>query len=98
MTKNIGGSRRKARHKLMKSTRHKGKVTITRSMQSFATGQKVHLALESSVHKGGFSTDFIGRTGTVTGKRGKCYEVSIMDGNKEKMIIEHPVHLKESKA
>ncbi len=98
MTKNIGGSRRKARHKLMKSARHKGKVSITRSMQAFVPGQKVHLVLESSVHKGHFSTDFIGRMGTVKGKRGKCYEVLIMDGNKEKMIIAHPVHLKEAKA
>lgn len=98
MPSNIGGSKRKARSKLRKNVRQRGKVSLSKSMQSFAAGQKVYLDLESSVHKGDYSTDFIGKIGTIKGKRGKCYEVMIMDGNKEKMVIAHPVHLKGANA
>jgi len=63
-------------------------------MQTFKAGQKVHLSIESSIHKGDYHTRFIGKTGTVRGLRGKCYEVVIKDGGKEKLLIIHPVHLK----
>ena len=97
MTSNIGGSKRKSRFKLKKSARQRGKISVSRFMQSFQAGQKVHLDIEPALHKGDYSTDFIGKTGTVKAKRGKCYEVIIKDGNKEKMLIIHPVHLRECK-
>ncbi len=97
MTSNIGGSKRKARFKLTKSAREKGKISMSKFMQSFVAGQKVHLDIEPAIHKGDYSTDFIGKTGTVKAKRGQCYEVMIKDGNKEKMLIIHPVHLRLSK-
>ena len=90
----MGGSKRKARYKLKKGRRTKGKVSVSRFMQTFKTGQMVHLSIEPSVHKGDYHTRFIGRTGVVNGVRGKCYEVIINDGGKEKMLIVHPVHLK----
>jgi large subunit ribosomal protein L21e len=94
MAVNIGGSRRKSRHKLKKERRNKGKISISRFMQSFKAGQKVHLIPESAMHKGDYHTRFIGKTGTVKASRGKCYEVAITDGNKEKLLIVHPIHLK----
>lgn len=97
MTSNIGGSRRKARHKLRKHARTKGKISTSRFMQSFEAGQTVHLCIEPAIHKGVYSTDFVGKTGVVRAKRGRCYEVLIKDGNKEKMLIIHPVHLKGAK-
>lgn len=96
MVTNIGGSKRKARYKLKKEIRERGKISISRFMQSFKAGQKVHLDIEPSIHKGDYPTRFIGATGTVKGKRGKCYEVTIKDGGKEKMLIIHPIHLKGS--
>ena len=97
MTSNIGGSKRKARFKLTKSAREKGKISVSKFMQSFQAGQKVHLDIEPAIHKGDYSTDFVGKTGTVKAKRGHCYEVLIKDGNKEKMLIIHPVHLRLSR-
>jgi len=96
MASNIGGSKRKARYKLKKERRRKGKISVSRFMQSFKTGQKVHLIIESSYHKGEPHTQYIGKTGTVKGQRGKCYEVYIKDGNKEKLLIVHPIHFSES--
>ena len=91
----IRGLRGKSRYKLRKGIREKGKMSITRFMQEFEAGQKVHLNLEPSYHKGIFHVRFQGKTGTIKAARGKCYEVLINDEGKEKMILVHPVHLKE---
>jgi len=66
-------------------------------MESFKSGQRVHLNIEPSFHKGAYHPKFIGKTGIVLGLRGRCYEIMINDGGKEKMLIAHPVHLKASK-
>jgi large subunit ribosomal protein L21e len=94
MGKRIGGLRRKSKHRLKKSVRRKGKVSVSRFMQSFKAGQKVHLSIEPSVHKGSYHTKFIGKTGVIKGARGRCYEVAVNDKGKEKVIIMHPIHLK----
>ncbi len=94
MVNRIGGDRRKSRYKLQKEARRKGKISVSRFMQSFEAGQKVHLSIEPAIHKGGYHVRFIGKTGVVKGARGRCYEVAISDGGKEKMLIIHPVHLK----
>ena len=67
-------------------------------MQTFKAGQKVHLSIESSIHKGDYHTRFIGKTGVVKGLRGKCYEIIVDDKGKEKLLIIHPVHLKVMKS
>jgi large subunit ribosomal protein L21e len=96
MTKRIGGFRRKTRYKLKKSPRTKGKISLTTYFQKLNQGQQVVLKLEPSIHKGMFRPRFYGKTGTVTGaQRGSCYQVRIKDGNKEKMLLVHPIHLKK---
>jgi len=94
MATRIGGLRRKSRYKLKKERRSRGKISVSRFMQTFKTGQKVHLSAEPSIHKGNCHPRFMGKTGTVRGLRGKCYEVTINDKGKEKLLIIHPVHLK----
>jgi len=94
MPSNKGGSKRKARYKLRKERRSRGKISISRFMQSFDAGQRVSLSTEPSYHKGEYHLQYVGKTGIVKGMRGKCYEVIIKDGNKEKLLIIHPVHLK----
>lgn len=96
MTKRIGGSRRKTRHKLAKNIRNKGKISLTRYFQEFKTGERVYLVMEPSVHKARFHPRFYGKSGVVMGKRGECYEVQIKDINRIKNIITHPVHMKRA--
>ncbi len=96
MTKRIGGIRRKTRYKFRKEKRNRGKISITRYFQSFNIGDKVYLTAESSIHKGMYHPRFMGRTGIIKDKRGKCYEVMINDLGKEKTLIVHPVHLKKA--
>ena len=97
MAKRIGGSKRKTRYKLQKEIRRKGKISITKYLQKFNLGDKVYLTAEPAVQKGMYHPRFIGKTGTINKKSGKCYEVVINEGRKEKQLIIHPVHLKRFK-
>lgn len=96
MSKRVGGARRKTRHKLSKNVREKGKISLTKYFQEFKTGDRVYLVAEPSVHEGRFYPRFYGKSGIISGKRGKCYEVQIKDINKPKTIIAHPIHLKRA--
>ena len=94
MVKRIGTARTKTRHKLRKSIRRRGKISLTRYFQSFNIGDRVVLTAEPAVQKGMYIPRFYGKSGVVKAKRGKCYEVVIKDNKKEKNLIVHPVHLK----
>lgn len=88
-----GGQRRKTRHKLMKSARTRGKISMTRYLQNFNAGDKVILIADSSVHEGMYHPRFHGKEGQVLSQKGRCYYIQIRDGGKDKQIIVHPVHL-----
>jgi large subunit ribosomal protein L21e len=96
MVKRIGGIRRKTRYKFRKEKRGRGKINITRYFQSFNIGDKVYLTAESAVQKGMYHPRFMGKSGVIKGKRGKCYEVTISDVRKEKTLIIHPTHLRKA--
>lgn len=94
MVKRSKGARINTRTKLKRGLRTRGLTPINRSLQQFDEGEKVSLALDSSVQKGMPHPRFYGKIGTVTGKQGNAWLVSITDGNKEKTIIARPEHLK----
>ena len=97
MVKRIGKSRRKTRHKLSKNIRAKGKMSLTRFLQSFNKGDQVVLKMEPSYQKGGYFPRFHGRSGIIKAKKGRCYDVAIKDINKNKIVLVHPVHLRRVK-
>ncbi|MBS3172408.1 50S ribosomal protein L21e [Candidatus Woesearchaeota archaeon] len=92
----IGGYRRKTRSKLRKKVRTKGKMAIRSYLQAFKDGDKVYLVAEPSMQDGLYHLRFHARAGTIVGKQGSNYYVSIMDGDKRKKILVHPVHLKKN--
>ncbi len=94
MTKRTGGFRRKTRHKLAKKQKDKGKISLRKYFQSFKVGDKVLLHAEAAVHKGMYNPRYHSKSGTVVGKRGKCYKLEIKDKDKTKTLIVHPVHLR----
>lgn len=53
----------------------------------------MYLSVEPAVHKGMYHPRFLGKTGKVIGKQGKCYKIAFKDINKEKTLLVHPVHL-----
>jgi len=94
MVQRVGGFRRKTRDKLSKNFRQKGKISLTSYFQKFIEGDKVTLLAEPAVQKGMYFPRFHGKKAIVQRQKGECYEVLIKDGNKDKVLIVHPVHLK----
>ncbi len=94
--KKTGGLRRKTRSLFKKSRKEKGKISLRRYLQNFEEGDKVKLSIEPSIHKGMYHPMFYGKSGVIKSKKGKCYEILITDGGKQKTLIVHPVHLKRA--
>lgn len=58
-------------------------------------GDKVDIIADPSFQKRGMPhRRFHGKTGTVVGKRGRCYEVVFKDIHKEKLIILGKEHIR----
>ena len=95
MVTRIGSARRKTRQKMTKTPQKRGKFSLRKYLQEFKLGDKVILKLEPAVQKGMYFPRFHGRQGTISAKKGKCYEVGIKDIKKEKTVIVHPIHLKK---
>src|SRR3989344_6121266 len=79
MVTRIGTKQRKTRQKFKIHYRQQGKLPLSQFFQEFKEGDKVNLKINSSVQKGQFFPRFHGLTGTVTGRRGFCFEVTLRD-------------------
>lgn len=97
MVKASKGARRRTRGVLQKRARDRGLSPITRIFQRFEVGEKASVNIDPSIHKGQPHVRFHGRTGTVTGSRGKAYLLKVRMGGKEKEIIVRPEHLRKAK-
>jgi large subunit ribosomal protein L21e len=97
MVTRIGTKQRKTRHKLTQHYRNKGKVPLSKYFCVYNEGDIVDLKINPGIQKGRFFPRFHGKTGRVTGQKGSCYQVTIKDGNKEKRLFVHPIHLTKQK-
>ncbi len=88
------GSRTGTRQKLLKKNREKGVLSVSRIIQKFEIGDRVHIDIDPSIQKGQPHPRFHGKTGRVVEKRGRSYLVEVMDGNAKKILISRPVHLR----
>jgi large subunit ribosomal protein L21e len=95
MVQRIGGMRRKSRSKFKKNSKDRGKISLSRYFQVFVKGDAVALKAEPAVQEGFYHSRFHGRIGTITGNQGRCYQVTLKDGQKDKKLLVHPVHLKK---
>ncbi|MFC1691477.1 50S ribosomal protein L21e [Nanoarchaeota archaeon] len=93
MVQRVKGFRRHTRHKLKKTIRTRGKISLTKYLQSLKEGDKVCLRVEPACYEGQYHPKYHNKVGKVVGKAGKCYEVAVTDVKKEKKLIVHPVHL-----
>ena len=93
MVTRIGTTQRKTRHKFKQHYRNKGKVPLTKYFQELTEGDKVSLKTNPNIQDGRFYSRFHGLHGTVMGRKGFCYQIKIKDGNKEKVLFVHPIHL-----
>ncbi len=88
------GFRAGTRQILRKSPRRRGMFSLSKVLYQYKIGEKVVIEIEPSIHKGMPHPRFHGRTGVIVEKRGRAYVVQIRDGNKVKLIIARPEHLK----
>lgn len=95
MTTRMDGFRKRTRRKFKKDQSQKGKISIRSYLQKLEVGDKVSLTVEPAVQSGMYRPKFMGKIGTVVGKKGQCYQVEINDMSKRKVLIVHPVHLKK---
>lgn len=77
------GERKNTRKKLSKRKRERGLSPISRAIQRFAAGERVHIRIDPSVHKGMPHQRFHGKTGMVIGERGRAFIVEVSDGNRQ---------------
>jgi len=94
LVKRSKGLRSKSRKILRKKPRDRGLSSITRALQQFEKGESVNIVIDPSVHKGMPHIRYHGYTGKVEGKQGESYVVGINDGNKHKILIIKPDHLR----
>jgi large subunit ribosomal protein L21e len=91
---NSHGPRKGTRNKLKNDPRDRGTSPPQRAVQEFDEGERVHLSIDPSVPQGRYHPRFDGRTGTVEGKQGEAYKVTITDGGSQKTVIARPAHLR----
>src|SRR3989344_6562644 len=87
------GTRRKTRALYRKTIRTRGKLSLRKYFQTFADGDAVRMVGNSAVPIALPWFRFHGKVGTIIGKQGSCYRVSMSDRGKSKTVIVHPVHL-----
>ena len=95
MVKAPRGWRHRTRKVFKKHVRERGAVPpLSLLMIEYKPGDKVHIKPNPAIWKGMPHRRFVGKTGTVIGKRGKSYIIQVRDGNKIKTIIVRPEHLR----
>ncbi|MEM2934059.1 MAG: 50S ribosomal protein L21e [Methanocellales archaeon] len=91
------GERRKTRDRLSKTIREKGLSPVSRAVREYKIGERVHIEIDPSVHRGMPNPKFQGKTGRIIGMRGSAYIVEVSDGNAIKEINIRAQHLKPSR-
>jgi len=76
-----------------KKIRDKGKLKLSSYFKNIEDGARVAVVDERGVRMN-FPKRLRGMSGVVNKSRGKFKEVTIKDGNKPKLFVIHPVHLK----
>jgi len=84
------GYRRKTRSLLRKKPREKGKLKLSRILYEYQPGDKVVIKIDPSVHKGMPHRRYHGKIGVIKAKRGRAYEIEVMQGRTVKHIIVLP--------
>jgi large subunit ribosomal protein L21e len=91
------GYRAKTRRLLRKKPRERGKIKLSKLLYEYKAGNSVVVKIDPSVQKGMPHRRYHGKVGTVVGKRGRSYILSVTQGDAVKEIIVRPEHLEPHK-
>ncbi|MBR9703997.1 50S ribosomal protein L21e [Candidatus Pacearchaeota archaeon] len=79
-----------------KSFKEHGKIRLSRYFQEFKEGDRITVIRELAMQPK-FPKKLQGRSGVISGKRGRSFIIKMNDLNKLKTYIIHPIHLKKLK-
>ncbi len=92
------GYRAGTRKLLKKKPRERGKLGLSKLLYEYKAGSSVVIKIDPSVQKGMPHRRYHGRVGTIVGKRGRSYIVSVSQGDAVKEVIVRPEHLEPYKS
>jgi large subunit ribosomal protein L21e len=92
------GYRAGTRQLLKKKPRERGKLGLSKLLHEYKAGSNVVIKIDPSVQKGMPHRRYHGRVGTIIGKRGGSYIVSVSQGDAVKEVIVRPEHLEPYKS
>ena len=95
MVRTSKGTRFRTRNVFRKKPRNRGLPPLGRILTNYEQGEKVDIIIEPSVQKGSPHRRFHGKTAKVDSRRGNAYILRVKDGNKFKMVISRPEHLRK---
>ncbi|MCX6814181.1 MAG: 50S ribosomal protein L21e [Candidatus Aenigmarchaeota archaeon] len=95
MSRSGRGFRTGTRRKFKKP--HRAKFTVEKYLTEFHPKQRVMIDVEPSSTKNIPHYRYKGKTGVIVKKRGQAYVVSIKLGDKEKILMLRPEHLKPAR-
>ena len=82
---------------MSKRVREKGLGSLSKVLVDFEAGQRVDIVIDPGFHKGMPHRRYQGKTGIVTGLRGRAVLVDVSLGNATKSLIIRREHLRVSK-
>ena len=97
MVKKSHGYRARTRNLMSKRIRQKGLTSPSKVLTDYEEGQKVDIVIDPAFHKGMPHKRYHGRTGVVTGLRGRAVVVDVGLGNATKTLIVRREHLQLSR-
>ena len=96
--KHSHGYRNQTRKVFKKHIRARGSPGLSSFMIAYKIGDKVDIIADSSFQKRGLPhRKYHGKTGLIVNQRGRCYEVTLMDGGKQKTFFIGQEHLRINK-
>ncbi|MBD3405999.1 MAG: 50S ribosomal protein L21e [Candidatus Lokiarchaeota archaeon] len=97
MVKKSHGFRARTRSLMSKKVRSRGLQPLSNVLIDYEIGQRVDIVIDPGFHKGMPHRRYHGRTGVITGKRGRAYEIDVSLGKAMKKLIIRPEHLRPNR-
>ncbi len=95
MVKAPRGFRHRTRKLLRKHVRERGAIpSLDLLLHEYNVGDKVVIKPNPAIHGGMPHRRYVGKVGTIVGRRGRAYLVETYLGDKRKLLIVLPEHLR----
>ncbi len=95
MVKASQGYRHRTRKVFRKRIRERGAIPpLSLLLIDYKIGDKVYIVPNPAIHEALPHRRYVGKVGTIIGKRGRAYIVEVYLGNKRKELIVVPEHLR----